>query len=214
MAILGQDPATSTLFTFSPILQMERRSDRRGGEQWVGSGGRDFRRFERPPEPKEPPRSHRNWREPAVPPRRSNSRGQHRERSQRSPLSLRGRSRRSPHSRREGSGWSPQSQRDGSRRSPLSRCKRSFSPPSSLEPKHDSKRAAKGLLTKSRPESPPVGLSLGRTTGVTAAGAWAARFEVASILEPRCDPGELVRLIKSGKEGPHMLGMAQEPKAG
>ena len=212
MAILGQDPATSTLFTFSPILQMERRSDRRGGEQWVGSGGRDFRRFERPPEPKEPPRSHRNWREPAVPPRRSSSRGQHRERSQRSPLSLRGRSRRSPHSRREGSGWSPQSQRDGSRRSPLSRCKRSFSPPSSLEPKHDSKRAAKRLLVKSRPESPPVGLSLGRTTGVTAAGAWAARFEVASILESRCDPGELVRLIKSGKEGPHMLGMAQEPK--
>ena len=43
---------------------------------------------------------------------------------------------------------------------------------------------------------PPVSLSLGRTSGVLAAGAWAARWELASLLEPRCDPDSLVRIIR------------------
>ena len=47
--------------------------------------------------------------------------------------------------------------------------------------------------------------SLGMTTGLAAAGAWAARMEVASLLRVRS--GELIRLIKSGTEGPHVLKM-------
>ena len=43
--------------------------------------------------------------------------------------------------------------------------------------------------------------SLGLTSGVVAGGAWAARWEVAGLLEARCDPGRLVDLIRSGEEG-------------
>ena len=72
------------------------------------------------------------------------------------------------------------------------------------------RRGLPGLDTKSRPEERPASLSLVLTTGIiTAAGAWAARFEVAAMLEARCDPNELVTAIKSGKEGPHVLNMAQ-----
>lgn len=71
------------------------------------------------------------------------------------------------------------------------------------------RRGPPGLDTKSRPEERPASLSLGLTTGITAAGAWAARFEVAAMLEARCDPNELVTAIRSGKEGPHVLNMAQ-----
>eukprot|EP00435_Cladocopium_sp_Y103_P061748 s675_g23.t1 len=53
----------------------------------------------------------------------------------------------------------------------------------------------------------PASLSLGRTSGITAAGAWAARFEVAAMLEARCDPNALVAAIRSGSEGQHILDM-------
>lgn len=46
---------------------------------------------------------------------------------------------------------------------------------------------------------------LGRTSGVFAAGAWAARMEVARLLESRCNPNDLVDEIKNGVEGLHDL---------
>ena len=38
----------------------------------------------------------------------------------------------------------------------------------------------------------------------------AARFEVASLLESRCDAGDLLNLIKAGVEGPHVLSMVPD----
>ena len=73
----------------------------------------------------------------------------------------------------------------------------------------NSGRGLPGLDPKSKPEERPASLALGLTTGITAAGAWAARFEIASILEVRGDPGELAAMIRTGKEGPHILSMAQ-----
>ena len=43
--------------------------------------------------------------------------------------------------------------------------------------------------------------TLGSTQGMFAAGAWAARNEVAHLLEARCDPSELIRLVRAGEEG-------------
>ena len=57
------------------------------------------------------------------------------------------------------------------------------------------------------PSRPEVKPSLGRTSGVAAAGAWAARWEIASMLEARCDPAELVSCIQSGKEGEQILNL-------
>ena len=50
-----------------------------------------------------------------------------------------------------------------------------------------------------------AGSSLGRTSGVAAAGAWAARWEIASLLEAGCNPADLVEDIKGGREGEHIL---------
>ena len=41
---------------------------------------------------------------------------------------------------------------------------------------------------------------LGATGGVVAGGAWAARWEIASLLESRCDPCHLIRMIRAGEE--------------
>ena len=46
---------------------------------------------------------------------------------------------------------------------------------------------------------------LGRTSGLMAAGVWAARLEVANLLETRCDPLTLVEDIRRGREGAHNL---------
>ena len=46
---------------------------------------------------------------------------------------------------------------------------------------------------------------LGRTSGIFAAGAWAARMEIAKLLESRCNPNDLVAEIKGGVEGLHDL---------
>ena len=43
--------------------------------------------------------------------------------------------------------------------------------------------------------------SLKKTSGVTAAGAWNARFEIADLLEAGIDRGELISIIRAGKEG-------------
>eukprot|EP00438_Fugacium_kawagutii_P006699 Skav219111 [mRNA] locus=scaffold1574:326424:353022:+ [translate_table: standard] len=62
----------------------------------------------------------------------------------------------------------------------------------------------KGEESVSR-EPQGVEFSLGRTAGVMAAGAWAARWEIANMLEHGCDPALLVECIKKGEEGPHVL---------
>ena len=85
-----------------------------------------------------------------------------------------------------------------------SRKRNSRTPTRPIPPRRSERRDRSGE------EQPSVEVSLGRTSGVAAAGAWAARFEMASLLESRCDPGDLVRLIKSGKEGPHVLSMVPE----
>lgn len=52
---------------------------------------------------------------------------------------------------------------------------------------------------------PPVSLSLGQTTGVLAAWAWAARWKLASLLEARCNSDRVLELIHKGEEGDHVL---------
>ena len=42
---------------------------------------------------------------------------------------------------------------------------------------------------------------LGKTSGMAAVGAWAARYEVANLLTARCNPSDLVRAIHKGEEG-------------
>ena len=46
---------------------------------------------------------------------------------------------------------------------------------------------------------------LGRSTGLQSAGAWAARLEVANLLEARCNPDRLVKEIRKGVEGSHPM---------
>ena len=50
---------------------------------------------------------------------------------------------------------------------------------------------------------------LGKTEGMMALGAWAARLEVAHMLTSGVSAGELIRLINSGQEGPEPLRMNQ-----
>ena len=47
--------------------------------------------------------------------------------------------------------------------------------------------------------------TLGATSGVFAGGAWAARYEIAALLESRCDPLSLAEAIRRGDEGDHPL---------
>ena len=42
---------------------------------------------------------------------------------------------------------------------------------------------------------------LGRTNGMVAVGAWAARYEIANLLSAGCSSAELVRAIHKGEEG-------------
>ncbi len=43
--------------------------------------------------------------------------------------------------------------------------------------------------------------SLGATHGAVAYGAWAARIEIANMLEKKCDPGQIIELVDKGIEG-------------
>lgn len=61
------------------------------------------------------------------------------------------------------------------------------------------------IRSKSKPQAPPRGVALGQTSGVAAAGAWAARWEIANLLEEGYSALELVNLIRSGQEGQHVL---------
>eukprot|EP00435_Cladocopium_sp_Y103_P069079 s364_g32.t1 len=62
-------------------------------------------------------------------------------------------------------------------------------------------------------EAHPVEVRLGRTTGVTAAGAWAARLELADLLESGADPREIIRAIRAGEEEGVSLGIFSEHAA-
>ncbi len=46
---------------------------------------------------------------------------------------------------------------------------------------------------------------LGKTSGITSAGAWSARLEIANLLEIGCDPDHLVKLIRKGEEADYPL---------
>ena len=52
---------------------------------------------------------------------------------------------------------------------------------------------------------------LSRTTGVTAAGAWAARLEIADLLDSGANPEEIIRAIRAGEEEGRPLGLFSEP---
>ena len=47
----------------------------------------------------------------------------------------------------------------------------------------------------------PEKWSLGATHGAVAYGAWAARIEIANMLEKKCDPGQIIELVDKGIEG-------------
>ena len=76
-----------------------------------------------------------------------------------------------------------------------------------------SRSAETGRKTEPRPRSGSQS-ALGQTSGVAAAGAWAARWEIASLLESRCDPSELISDIRAGREGDHILGVGAVASAG
>eukprot|EP00435_Cladocopium_sp_Y103_P040990 s2430_g11.t1 len=68
--------------------------------------------------------------------------------------------------------------------------------------------------SKARPAEPPKRVALGQTSGVTAAGAWAARWEIADMLEEGCNVKELIETIRSGKEGHRVLEMGPSGTSG
>ena len=51
-----------------------------------------------------------------------------------------------------------------------------------------------------RDETSPRSFSLGATSGLVAAGAWAARLEVANLLESGCPPEQSLALSRRGEE--------------
>eukprot|EP00435_Cladocopium_sp_Y103_P072453 s30_g40.t1 len=55
-----------------------------------------------------------------------------------------------------------------------------------------------------------TGSALGATNGVTAAGAWAARLEIANLLEGGLSPRRLVEMIRLGREGDRELKLTGE----
>eukprot|EP00435_Cladocopium_sp_Y103_P034639 s1626_g9.t1 len=78
----------------------------------------------------------------------------------------------------------------------------------------------KGKITKEaepKPTSSPrlelMSSRLGRTEGAFAAGAWAAREEMASLLESGIPPEDLIAQIRAGQEGDHKLDQVQILKA-
>ena len=49
---------------------------------------------------------------------------------------------------------------------------------------------------------------------MAAVGAWAARWEIAELLQSRCDPGVLVSDIRDGREGEHILNLGGQTSFG
>ena len=79
------------------------------------------------------------------------------------------------------------------------------------KPAMESVRRRSPESVTSRGGSNPERFVLGATQGQLAAGAWAARLEVANLLESRCDPGQLIHLIRGGHEGPEKLDVSGTP---
>ena len=52
---------------------------------------------------------------------------------------------------------------------------------------------------------------LGKTEGMVAMGAWAARLEIAQLLSSGVSPSEVIRMIQSGQEGSEPLKMSTPP---
>ena len=144
--------------------------ERRGRGRSRESGWSSYR-YDRPPEPAEPPQ----WRMPAARPTREQYAS----------------SRKNPPGRYE----PPRGGDEG--RTPRGR---SRDPSGGRSPTRSE--------VSRRTEQRSAEYSLGRTAGVAAAGAWAARQEVASLLRARCSPDTLVSLIERGEEGPHVLNFA------
>eukprot|EP00435_Cladocopium_sp_Y103_P057110 s1830_g19.t1 len=84
-----------------------------------------------------------------------------------------------------------------------------FSAPSRLsEEYHREKRSRSANPPEIEARQP----RLGKTEGAYAAGAWAAREEVASLLEAGVPAEEILAEIRSGQEGRHQLNEAAIPK--
>eukprot|EP00434_Breviolum_minutum_P028493 symbB.v1.2.025208.t1/scaffold2437.1/size79084/5 len=100
-------------------------------------------------------------------------------------------------------------------------CSNEFSrkalPPENLPPEYKSRRGSRrkrrsdsrsteeGGRRKRRREKPQEEWSLGATHGAVAYGAWAARVEIANMLEMKCDPGRIIELVDRGVEGSHPM---------
>ena len=90
-------------------------------------------------------------------------------------------------------------------------------PPENLPPEYKSRRGSRrkrrsdsrsteeGGRRKRRREKPQEEWSLGATHGAVAYGAWAARVEIANMLEMKCDPGRIIELVDRGVEGSHPM---------
>ena len=90
-------------------------------------------------------------------------------------------------------------------------------PPGDLPPEHKSRRSSRrrrrtdsrsteeGGRRRRRKEKPQEDWSLGATHGAVAYGAWAARIEIANMLEMKCDPGKIIELVDRGVEGPNPM---------
>ncbi len=103
--------------------------------------------------------------------------------------------RRSSHSRRRRSPGNPD-HKERSRR----RRRRSVREERIEDPPDATGEGPEESPMRSPTETVPV-LELGGTSGVTSAGAWAARLEIANLLEARCDPDQ------SGKNGKRRCGI-------
>ena len=77
-----------------------------------------------------------------------------------------------------------------------------MSDPREAPRKRDRSRSA----AKSSVGSAPKKLRLEVTSGILAAGAWKARFEIAEMLENGANPRDVVALIRSGEEGKEIEG--------
>ena len=86
-----------------------------------------------------------------------------------------------------------------SRRNQSEFSKRAKPPPEESDPEGEKGESGSGNRASGH------GWCLGATTGAVASGAWAARYEVANMLEMKCDPSILVELIRSGQEGSQAL---------
>ena len=95
------------------------------------------------------------------------------------------------------------------------RKERSVVDSSSRSRRRDRYQNASGSEEESRPPDAKrreVLAALGKTKGVTSAGAWSARLEIANLLEIGCSPDHVISMVRKGKEADHPLGANGELK--